>query len=106
MKKYLLTCILVVVTSSFISSASAQNGKLFSCVDSANLTINSDCVASQISENASFQASQQAFFNNLEQANGAEISSLSFYPKLNLIKVVAPRPAQGTVNQPTVARQN
>lgn len=105
MKKHVLTFILVAATSAFIASANAQSGKLFSCIDSASLTVDSNCVASQISKNPSFQASQQAFFNNLEQQGGAEISSLSFYPKLNLIKVVAPRPVQGTFNEPTVARQ-
>ena len=71
--------------------ANADTSQLFKCVEQQSLSVDSDCVEKKISANPAFQMVQQSFFKDLESDSGAEMSTISYYPKQNLIKIQAPR---------------
>lgn len=87
MLKSLLSILLITT----VSHAHAATNQLFKCVEQQSLSIDSDCVERKISANPTFQMAQQSFFENLESDSGAELSTISFYPQQNLIKIQAPR---------------
>lgn len=82
----------IIIISMLAAQAIAADSKqLFDCVDKANLEISSQCVANKMSANFEFEASQEAFYESLDAESGAAISSISYYPEQNLIKISAPR---------------
>ena len=87
----MLRGLLSILFMTTVSYAHADTSQLFKCVEKQSLSIDSGCVEKKISANPTFQMVQQSFFENLESDSGAEMSTISFYPKQNLIKIQAPR---------------
>lgn len=88
--------VLAVMLLAFGSTAAhAESAKTqaFECMDSKTFEVNSQCMSDKISSNLAFTNAQQEIVYAAADSAGHAMATVSFYPKLRLIEVVAHRDA-------------
>ncbi|WP_100644403.1 pyridine nucleotide transhydrogenase [Alteromonas facilis] len=73
--------------------AKAGDNQAFDCMDAKTFEINSECMATQISSNMAFTSAQQNIVMSAQESSENAMATVSFYPELRLIEVVAHRDA-------------
>lgn len=87
---------LVVLSMTLLSGvahAESLKPQVFECMDAKSFEVNSQCMANKISSNVTFQQAQQEIVLAAEDNTNNALATVSFYPKLQLIEVVAHRDA-------------
>lgn len=88
--------LLVVLSMTFllgVAHAESLKPQVFECMDSKSFEVNSQCMANKISSNVTFQQAQQEIVLAAEDNTNNALATVSFYPDLQLIEVVAHRDA-------------
>ncbi|WP_100658207.1 pyridine nucleotide transhydrogenase [Alteromonas flava] len=91
MRKYLAVITLAIAATG--AHANADNGKAFDCMDAKTFEINSQCMAAKINNNVAFGEAQQSIVMAAQESSENAMATVSFYPELRLIEVVAHRDA-------------
>ncbi|MBN7821936.1 hypothetical protein [Bowmanella yangjiangensis] len=91
MRKF--TILVSLLAASSMLQAAEQSNKLFDCVASDTLAINSDCVESKINQNMQYRDVQQTIYERSESQSNNVMATIKFYPEKYLIEVVAHRDA-------------
>lgn len=76
-----------------IAHAEESQNQLFDCMDTATFEVNSQCIEATISQNIHFRDVQTSIAEQSSSLGGNVMASLSYYPKQQLIEVVAHRDA-------------
>lgn len=91
MRKLLVVLSMAVLSG--VAHAESLKPQVFECMDTKSFEVNSQCMANKISSNMTFQQAQQKIVFDAEDNTNNAIATVSFYPKLQLIEVVAHRDA-------------
>jgi hypothetical protein len=90
MRKVLVVLSLVL---SGVAHAESSKPQLFECMDTKSFEVNSQCMANKIGNNLTFQEAQKQIVLSAEDNTNNAMATMSFYPELRLIEVVAHRDA-------------
>lgn len=85
--------VMLLALGSAAAHAESPKAQAFDCMDSKTFEVNSQCMSGKISSNLAFtNAQQEIVYAAADNAENA-MATVSFYPKLRLIEVVAHRDA-------------
>lgn len=76
-----------------IAHANAQQQKVFDCMNKTSFEVNSQCMASKISQNIEFREMQLNLVDEAVEAQDNAMATMKFYPQQMLIEIVAHRDA-------------
>jgi len=88
-----LLVVLSMTVMSGVAHAESLKPQLFDCMDTKSFEVNSQCMANKISSNMTFQQAQKDIVLAAEDNTNNAMATISYYPKLQLIEVVAHRDA-------------
>ena len=91
MRKLLVVLSMTVLSG--VAHAESLKPQLFDCMDAKTFEVNSQCMANKISSNMTFQEAQKNIVLAAEDNTNNAMATISYYPKLQLIEVVAHRDA-------------
>ena len=94
--------ILSMALLSGVAHAESLKPQLFDCMDAKSFEINSQCMSTNIGENVAFKEAQQQIVLGAEDNTNNAMATVSYYPKLRLIEVVAHRDATYASNDTLV----
>ncbi|MDM7861425.1 pyridine nucleotide transhydrogenase [Alteromonas sp. ASW11-36] len=84
-----LLAVTALVLGSAGAHADANKAQAFDCMDAKTFEINSQCMANTINNNLAFTAAQQNIVLSAEENSGNAMATVSYFPELQLIEVVA-----------------
>lgn len=89
MRKSLSFLVLTLIsTLSFAESVQSKNN-LFKCVDSTELSLNSECLSQTIENNVKLKDFQADFQAQIGDLGGNAMATMKFYPELMEIHIIA-----------------
>ena len=99
MRKLLAVAVLELGSAGVL--ADANKAKAFDCMDAKTFEIDSQCMANTINNNLAFAAAQQNIVLAAEENSGNAMATVSYFPQLQLIEVVAHQDATLAKNTQT-----